>query len=140
MVHSDVPVVKSTLIHNGFIQTDTNDWCICWAGKGFTQKVYEEVKPYQKINHFPGNICIAYKDHLASHINSMQKKVGKDKFDFVPETFILPEDYTEFYSFYNLRKQSNPNTYWIIKPNSLAQGKGIYIVIFLNRYQSHLKS
>jgi phosphoribosylamine-glycine ligase len=56
-----------------------------------------------------------------------------DKFDFTPETFILPEDYTEFYSFYNVRKQQQLNTLWIVKPNSLAQGKGIYIVPSLIR-------
>ena len=139
MVHSDVPVVKSTLIHNGFIQTDGNDWCVCWAGKGFAQKVYDDIKPYQKINHYPGSICIAYKDQLAAHITKMQKFYGKDKFDFTPETFILPEDYTEFYSFYNVRKQQQLNTLWIVKPNSLAQGKGIYIVLSLFRCLSHQK-
>ncbi len=44
--------------------------------------------------------------------------------DIVPMTYILPGDYTIFVEEF----KKNPNTTWIMKPTSRAQGSGIFLV------------
>lgn len=47
-----------------------------------------------------------------------------DPLDFLPMTYTLPADYSLFVEEF----RRNPNTMWIMKPCSKAQGKGIFIV------------
>lgn len=60
----------------------------------------------------------------------MQEKYGKTLFDFIPDTYVLPDEFGEFYAHYQKLKAANDNkkTYWIIKPANLSRGRGIYIV------------
>jgi len=36
------------------------------------------------------------KDRLCYNVGRMQLKYGRDHFDFLPETYILPDEYSEF--------------------------------------------
>jgi|LauGreDrversion4_2_1035121.scaffolds.fasta_scaffold299656_2 hypothetical protein len=45
---------------------------------------------------FPKMAEITRKDRLSKNINRMKKKHGVEHFDFVPTTFILPEEFPEF--------------------------------------------
>jgi hypothetical protein len=59
----------------------------------------------------------------------MQERFGKHHFDFVPDTYILPDEFGDFYSHYQKLKQSDSKkNIWIVKPANSSQGKGIYIV------------
>ena len=49
--------------------------------------------------------------------------------DIIPNTYILPGDYTIFVEEF----RRNPNIMWIMKPSSKAQGKGIFLVNKLNQ-------
>jgi tubulin polyglutamylase TTLL1 len=49
--------------------------------------------------------------------------------DIVPNTYILPGDYTLFVEEF----RRNPNHMWIMKPTARAQGKGIFLVNKLNQ-------
>lgn len=51
--------------------------------------------------------------------------------DVVPITYILPGDYTIFVEEF----KKNPNTTWIMKPTSRAQGQGIFLVNKLKQIQ-----
>lgn len=44
--------------------------------------------------------------------------------DIVPITYMLPQDYVIFVEEF----KKNPNTTWIMKPTSRAQGAGIFLV------------
>ncbi len=59
------------------------------------------------------------------------KKEGVDPavLDFVPITYMLPQDYNLFVE--EFRKQ--PNTTWIMKPTSRSQGKGIFLFTKLSQ-------
>ena len=47
----------------------------------------------------------------------MQKKFGKNHFDFLPETYILPDEFSEFYKSFNKRqKEDISKNLWILKP------------------------
>jgi len=49
----------------------------------------------------------------------MQMKFGRNHFDFLPETYILPDEFSEFYKTFNsIPKDSCEKNLWIIKPSS----------------------
>lgn len=50
------------------------------------------MKPYQRINHFPGMRVITRKDELAKNLNIMRQIMPKE-YNFYPLTWVLPRDY-----------------------------------------------
>ena len=60
----------------------------------------------------------------------MQEKFGKDEFNIIPDTYILPDEFADFYSHYHKLKSKEQSNLWIIKPQNSSQGKGIYIVSY----------
>ena len=58
----------------------------------------------------------------------MQEKFGREEFNIIPDTYILPDEFADFYSqFHSLRSKEQVNR-WIIKPSNSSQGKGIYLI------------
>jgi hypothetical protein len=48
----------------------------------------------------------------------MQDKFGKEEFNIIPDSYILPDEFADFYShFHSLRNKDQTNT-WIIKPQN----------------------
>jgi hypothetical protein len=86
--------------------------------------------PTQKINHFPLSYELTRKDRLAVNIKKMQAKYSKTYFNFIPETFVIPEQYEEFEEAFNqinlkMSRQHavhksiqkvTKNNMWIVKP------------------------
>lgn len=63
----------------------------------------------------------------------MQEKFGKSTFDLAPDTYILPEEFGDFYNHYQkLKQHESKKNVWIIKPANSCQGKGIYIIDDIN--------
>ena len=121
---TDARLVRSTLETMGFGHTDSHDWNIMWIGSSAQQYLYEGLNQYQRINHFPNSHEITRKDKLCMSLLVMQEKYGKEEFDFIPDTFVLPDEYRDFYDHFIHRKRKH----WIIKPSNSSQGKGIYII------------
>lgn len=68
------------------------------------------------------------KDRLCENVVKMQERFGKEVFNILPDSYILPDEFADFYShFHSLRSKEQTNM-WIIKPQNSSQGKGIYIV------------
>ena len=82
-----------------------------------------EMRGFQKINHFPGMSEISRKDNLARNLNRLYKLFPKE-FSFFPRTWVLPADLGDFHSHIRQKKR---NKYFIVKPESGCQGKGIFI-------------
>lgn len=99
--------VFDVLSHVGFVTGDyTADWSLLWSHdypfKTFAPQL-SSLKPYQKINHFPGSGYITNKVSLAT---STMK--------FIPRAFKLPEDRDKFLSF----SQDHPEVMWVQKSNT----------------------
>ena len=63
----------------------------------------------------------------------MQEKYGKHNFDFVPDTYVLPDEFGEFYAHYQKLRQHDPKkNIWIVKPANSSQGKGIHLIDDVN--------
>ena len=125
---TDAKLVRSVLELSGFGYTDSHDWNLLWLGCSPSLYLYEGLNEFQRINHFPNSFEITRKDRMSIHLLSMQEKFGIQEFGFFPETFVIPEQYSEFYAKFYSDKQAQ----WIVKPCNSSQGKGIFILDSLN--------
>ena len=56
---------------------------------------FKNIKPFQKINHFPMSFEIGRKDKMYCNWEKMKTIVSREEkshLDYCPETFILPRD------------------------------------------------
>ena len=60
----------------------------------------------------------------------MQRNFGRKEFDIIPETYVLPKEFGDFFNTFKKRESNteNPNNIWIVKANALSRGRGIYLV------------
>ena len=111
------------------MRTEGHAWNLFWTN-GYTQSyMYEGLNEFQKINHFPNINEITRKDKLCDNLINMQIKYSKEEFDFIPETFILPDEFDEFQeTFHKFINQNGYSQYWIVKPCNLSRGRGIFLI------------
>lgn len=104
-------VVKATIARSNFkLANGKHDWIGVW-GSHMKPECFRLIREYQKINHFPGSFQIGRKDRLCRNLYHAQAIFGKQEYNFVPITYVLPQDY-------NLLKQEleSKNCKWILKP------------------------
>ena len=91
---------------------------MCWSSQSYKPNVYESLLEYQRVNHFPNSCELTHKAKLISNVVKMQEKFGKDSFNIIPDSYILPDEFADFYNhFHSLRSKEQPNK-WIIKPQN----------------------
>lgn len=124
MLNSDVKLIRYTLEDNGFRETTGpgSAWTIMWHGGAVKTAVYQAMTRYQKINHFPRSHEITRKDLMYKNLAKMQVLHGARAFDFVPKTYIMPQDAGQLEYEMNLIEAT-----WIVKPSASSQGKGIFL-------------
>ena len=104
-------------------EDEFSEFDLCWADTALSTEKYIALKTYQKINHFPGMSCIARKNNLGRNLMRLQK-LFPDDYNFFPQTWLLPIDFLEFKNQFN----KNKNKTFILKPEAMSQGKGIFLV------------
>ena len=77
----------------------------------------------QKFNHFPSTYQIGLKDNMYKHFK-LYKKAFPKLYNFVPDTYILPNDAEIFENIYKKNKKS----LWIVKPVNMSRGRGIHLL------------
>ena len=128
MFKGDTKLVRSLLEANSFQHTEGHDWNLLWSSGNCKQYLYEGLNEWQKINHFPQSYELTRKDKLAINIRRMQSKFSKEAFGFIPDTYVIPDEYSSFVTQLNHDKKQNPNSLWIVKPHNMSRGRGIYLV------------
>lgn len=118
-------IIKEIVQKSGFVLLDANtteEWLGTW-GKHLKCASFKRIRPFQKVNHYPGSFHLGRKDKLWENYKSMQSRYGEDVFNFFPETFHLPNDI-------NLLKSAweGENKCWIIKPPASARGTGVKVI------------
>ena len=101
---------------------DEEDWDLCWLDTGITSDKLARMKPYQKVNHFPGMHAIARKNNLGRNLMRMGKLFPKE-YKFFPPTWLLPSEWADFKNQFNKKKAKT----FIVKPEANCQGRGIFL-------------
>ena len=101
--------------------SDSDKWDVCWVDTPIEPDFLIRMKPYQKVNHFPGMQILARKDLLAQVFRTMQLKLPL-LYDFCPRTWLLPRDFAD------LKRVCDGDTTFIVKPEAESQGRGIFLV------------
>ncbi|XP_061465339.1 tubulin monoglutamylase TTLL4 [Rhineura floridana] len=118
-------IVKQTIARSHFkVSRRNNDWLGCW-GHHMKSPGFRVIREHQKLNHFPGSFQIGRKDRLWRNVSKMQLRFGKKEFNFLPQSFILPQDIKL------LRKaweDCGSRQKWIVKPPASARGIGIQVI------------
>eukprot|EP00928_Gymnodinium_smaydae_P041864 TRINITY_DN28276_c0_g3_i2.p1 TRINITY_DN28276_c0_g3~~TRINITY_DN28276_c0_g3_i2.p1 ORF type:complete len:1092 (+),score=149.75 TRINITY_DN28276_c0_g3_i2:89-3364(+) len=117
-------VVHETFACNGLTPAGSGEnWCVKWCGAKMKEIEYANLMDFQRVNHFPHSTELTRKDTMYRHLDAMAHVFGKEDFDFLPETYVLPEQSEAFRAEYARRQGL-----WIVKPTNQACGKGIFIL------------
>ena len=88
-------LVKKLLEDNGFIESIRNEeWTIAWSSGHIKLSNYEKLNKFQKMNHFPRSNELTRKDLLYKNLSKLKEQFPGTKFDFLPESYILPNEFT----------------------------------------------
>ncbi|XP_044007977.1 tubulin polyglutamylase TTLL4-like [Aphidius gifuensis] len=118
-------LVRRTIVNSGFrLVKKSNDWIGTW-GKHMKSNFFKFIKKNQKVNHFPGTFQIGRKDRLWRNLARLMSKYGRKEFNFVPKTYVLPQDLKNFRQIW---EKNGGKEKWIIKPPASARGTGIRVV------------
>lgn len=107
---------------------DEKNWDTCWYTGMPDEDVFEKLDAGKSINHVPGNNALTIKSNLYETLtNARHRLEGTEmasRFDFFPETFAMPDDYTRFLA----TARAEEDQLWIKKPKNLSRGRGIDMV------------
>lgn len=133
LLKCEVKTVRSTLEAMNFQYTESHDWNLLWLCSSGKPYLYDGLNEYQKINHFPSSYEITRKDKLCLNVLKMQEKFGKRNYYIIPDTFLLPDEFADFFAeFHQVKNSEGRKPLWIVKPNASSKGKGIYLVDDIN--------
>ncbi|KAJ3158002.1 putative tubulin polyglutamylase ttll2 [Geranomyces variabilis] len=132
--------VRDVLEANGwlpYVEGESPYWNLWWKGSRFRKSDYESCTPWQRLNHFPKTSALTRKDSLYRLLRTMRGIYGAGMYDFVPETFALPNDYVKFVNVYAGEEENgggggrgggrNGGALWICKPADASRGRGIFV-------------
>jgi len=104
------------------IVSEDKDWDLLWTDSAVTPEKLCRMKPYQRINHFPGMSALHRKDNLARNLMKLKKHLPQE-FTYFPETWLLPREMSDLKAC-----SRNCRTTYIIKPQASCQGRGIFLI------------
>ncbi|CAH8534869.1 unnamed protein product [Schistosoma turkestanicum] len=110
---------------------------LIWSDISLPLEQIMKLKPYQRVNHFPGMIEICRKDYLTKNFSRMQK-VEPDEYNFMPNTWILPQEYGYFSNYIRNLYRQGCNACFIQKPANGAMGQGIRLYCNLNKLSGNI--
>ncbi len=120
-------IVRRVLEEEGWKEAaNDKEWNLFWKSGRFTVGEYDRRRHYdQRINHFAKSGQICTKDSLVRIMRRNKSTHGR-VYDFIPETYMLPNEYNKFIKSYS--ENRDKDTLWICKPTDLSRGQKIFIM------------
>ena len=87
-------------------------------------KIFMEEHFQVKISPFPNCHQIARKDNLWHNYKRMRSKHGRQHFDFLSDSFTIPEERSALIE----TMTREPGSLWIVKPPGKNNGSGIFVI------------
>ena len=127
-------LVKQVFLERGWHEYDEDtqhesDWNIWWRTSRFRVSDYENIFPWQRLNHYPKSTGITKKDCLVRNLRRMKGVHGAGVYNFSPLSFNLPNDYTRYIGEYGkIKAKMDAKLFsWICKPADMSRGRGIFV-------------
>ena len=124
-VNADAKLISQICHAHGFheVHASNTDYNLNWTGIHPKPHAFKSMLPHQRVNHFPRSYELTRKDRLYQNIERLQHSKGSKHFNFVPKTFMIPAEYSEFAATHHRMRGA-----WIVKPVASSRGRGIFIV------------
>ncbi|CAK0865338.1 unnamed protein product [Prorocentrum cordatum] len=140
--HTDYDVVLAAAEARGWRVVKNEDKAgqchVHWIDDGQPPTIgdwLKRIEPWMRVNHFPGmNNALARKTRLARNMSRMQRIFPKE-YNFLPPTWVLPDDLGEL----ERRIGEDSKVIYIVKPDHLCQGRGIFLTTDLDRIRQCTK-
>ena len=129
-VNADAKLISQICHAHGFheVHSSNSDYNLMWTGVHPKPHSFKAMLPHQRVNHFPRSYELTRKDRLYQNIERLQHAKGSKYFNFVPKTFMIPAEYSEFAATHHRMRGA-----WIVKPVASSRGRGIFIVSHPNQ-------
>eukprot|EP00747_Dinoflagellata_sp_TGD_P186632 gnl/TRDRNA2_/TRDRNA2_43763_c0_seq1.p1 gnl/TRDRNA2_/TRDRNA2_43763_c0~~gnl/TRDRNA2_/TRDRNA2_43763_c0_seq1.p1 ORF type:complete len:709 (-),score=107.56 gnl/TRDRNA2_/TRDRNA2_43763_c0_seq1:112-2238(-) len=102
-----------------------------WVDDCAINEWFRRVEPWMRINHFPGmNNALGRKSRLAKNLARVAR-IFPEQYCFLPLTWVLPDDMTDLEKKFDDKGRSK--VVYIVKPDNLCQGRGIFLTTELDR-------
>jgi len=133
--YAEYGAIRRFLTHPRFQLVDNQDEAdILWLFTHFKNyKEFSEVSPHKRINQFPFEHLLTVKDLIcivarrANKGQQVDEATLKTKPNWLPITFNLKTEVTQFVAFYLAQKEKGLNNYWIVKPWNLARSMDTHV-------------
>ena len=98
MVQAEAKICSQILQAHGFqeVTSSNQDFNIMWTGSHPNPHISKSMLPHQRVNHFPRSYELTRKDRMYKNIERLQISKGPKHFNFIPKTFTIPNEYSEF--------------------------------------------
>ncbi|KAG5505903.1 hypothetical protein JIQ42_06697 [Leishmania sp. Namibia] len=126
------PLIRKMAEEMGFdIETtedELNDYRfnLCWSDTVLSLMRLVRLSNWQRTNHFPSMYLLCRKGHLGTTLGKLRRKLPSH-FAYYPRTWSMRSERMQFTQYMTAVRQRRVLKYFILKPNSGCQGRGIIV-------------
>ncbi|GET86651.1 tubulin-tyrsoine ligase-like protein [Leishmania tarentolae] len=126
------PIIRKIAEEMGFEIQATEDelneykFNLCWSDTVLSLMRLVRLRNWQRTNHFPSMYLLCRKGHLSTTLGKMRRKLPSH-FAYFPRTWSMRSERVQFTQYLTAVRQRRILKYFILKPNSGCQGRGIVV-------------
>lgn len=126
------PLIRKIADEMGFEMETTEDdlneykFNLCWSDTVLSLMRLVRLRNWQRTNHFPSMYLLCRKGHLSTTLGKMRRKLPSH-FAYYPRTWSMRSERIQFTQYMAAVRQRRILKYFILKPNSGCQGRGIIV-------------
>ena len=111
----------------GMRETTGDNWALLLD---ISPNFEERIESWQKRDCMPGTVNLCRKDLLHKRMVHMEKRFGKENYNFWPQSFQLPEEFEQFKKHFSQLEKPVP---FILKAASSSCGRNIKLITSLDQ-------